>query len=57
MFLGPAIVRKTPAEFKVFLHKPFWGGIAGNRLELINQSRLIIITVENQKQILNNGSL
>ena len=44
-FLVPAIIRKTPTEFQVFLDKPFWGGIAGNRFELINQSRLIFILI------------
>ena len=44
-FLVPAIIRKTPTEFQVFLDKTFWGGIAGNRFELINQSRLIFILI------------
>ena len=44
----PAIIRKTPAEFQIFLDKPFWGGIAGDRLELIDQSSLMFILIMNQ---------
>ena len=55
VFLGtchslPAIVWKTPAEFKIFLHKPFWGGVARDRLELVNQSRLMFILIKNEDE-------
>ena len=41
----PAIVGKRPAEFEIFLDKPFRRGIAGDRLELIDQSCLIFIFI------------
>ena len=50
-FLVPAIIRKTPTEFQVFLDKTFWGGIARNRFELINQSRLIFILIIAEKNL------
>ena len=43
MLSGPAIIRKTPAEFQVFLDEPFWRGVAWDCLELVDEPRLKII--------------
>ena len=42
----PAIIGKTPAEFKILFHKSFWGGVAGDCLELIDQPRLTRVFIK-----------